>query len=85
MAIETETSLSPPVIFLLTVPRRCYFVALCCYLCLSLPTGVFVSRSLVVTCWESADLLALLYVKFSCAFVTFPYDDLGPVWYLKGP
>ena len=38
--------------------------------------------SLVVTCWERADLLALLYVMFSCVFVTFPYDVLGQVWYL---
>ena len=27
-------------------------------------------------------LLALLYVMFSCAFVTFPYGFLGQVWYL---
>ena len=43
---------------------------------------MFVTSSLVVTCWERADLLALLYVKFSCAFVTFPYGVLGEVWYL---
>ena len=29
--------------------------------------------SLVVTCSEKADFLALLYVMFSCVFVTFPY------------
>ena len=34
------------------------------------------------TSWERADLLALLYVMFSCGFVTFPYDVLGQVWYL---
>ena len=37
--------------------------------------------SLVVTCWEKADLLALLYVMFSCVFVTFPYGVLDWVWY----
>ena len=37
---------------------------------------------LVVTCWERADLLALLCVTFSCAFVTFPYGVLGQVWNL---
>ena len=37
--------------------------------------------SLVVTCWERADLLALLCVMFSCDFVTFPYGVLGQVWY----
>ena len=37
--------------------------------------------SLVVTCWERADLLALLCVMFSC-FLTFPYGVLGHVWYL---
>ena len=35
----------------------------------------------VVTCWERADLLALLFVMFSCVFVTFPYGILGQVWY----
>ena len=35
--------------------------------------------SLVVTCWESAGLSALLYVMFSCVFVTFPYGVLGQV------
>ena len=41
-----------------------------------------VHGSLVVTCWVRADLLALLYVMFSCVFVTFPYCVLGLVWYL---
>ena len=36
--------------------------------------------SLVVASCERADLLALLYVMFSC--VTFPYGVLGQVWYL---
>ena len=49
-----------------------------CYLCF-----VFVMLcSLVVTCWEMANLLALLYVMFSCVFVTFPCGILGQVWYL---
>ena len=38
--------------------------------------------TIVVTCWERADLLALLYVMFYCVFVTFPYGVLGQVWYL---
>ena len=29
-----------------------------------------------------ADPLDLLYVMCSCAFATFPYGDLGQVWYL---
>ena len=41
-----------------------------------------VSCSLVVTYWERADLLALLYMMFSCVFVTFPYGVLGQVWYM---
>ena len=41
-----------------------------------------VSFSLVVTCWENANLMALLNVLFSCVFVTFPYDELGQVWYM---
>ena len=38
--------------------------------------------SLAVTCWERADVLALLYVMFYCIFVTFPCGVLGQVWYL---
>ena len=34
---------------------------------------------LVVTCWERADLL---FVMFNCVFVTFPCGILGKVWYL---
>ena len=33
---------------------------------------------LVVTCWERADLLALVYDV--CDFVTFPCGILGQVW-----
>ena len=47
-----------------------------CYAVLS------VSCRLVITCWERADLLASLFVMFSCVFVTFPYDVLGQVRYL---
>ena len=35
---------------------------------------------LVVTCWERADLLALV-VMFNCIFATFPCGILGQVWY----
>ena len=38
--------------------------------------------SLVVTCWERADLLALLYVMFKCVFITFPCGVLGQMWCL---
>ena len=38
--------------------------------------------SRLVSCWERANLLALLYEMFSCVFVTFPYGVLGQVWYL---
>ena len=38
--------------------------------------------SLVVTCWERADLLALLYVMFYCVFVTVLCGVLGQVWCL---
>ena len=36
-----------------------------------------VSCSLVVACWERANLLVLLYSMFSCVFVTFPCGVLG--------
>ena len=38
---------------------------------------------LVVTCWEMADLLTLLYMVVSCAFVTLPYGVLDQVSYLN--
>ena len=41
-----------------------------------------VHYSLVVTCWERTDLLALLYEMFYSVFVTFQCDVLGQVWYL---
>ena len=44
---------------------------------------VYVHCSIVVTCWERADLLALLYVMFYCVFVTFLYAVLGQVWGLS--
>ena len=58
-------------VFLLTVPRLCFFcwsvllvmlhVGVCCAV-------VSVPCSLVVTCWERADLLAVMFV----VFVIFP-------------
>ena len=38
-----------------------------------------VSTSRIVTCCEMADLSAILYLMFSCAFVTFPLGVLGQV------
>ena len=38
--------------------------------------------SLVVTYLERVDFLALLYVMFSCVFVSFPLGFLGQVGYL---
>ena len=55
-----------------------------CYLCLSLSLSyclVYFCRP-VITCWVRADHLALLYVNFSCVFVTVPHDVLGHLWYL---
>ena len=49
---------------------------------MSLPSVMFVYCSLVVTCWERADLLALLCVTFFGDFNTFLYGVLGQVWYL---
>ena len=52
-----------------------------CHVCLC-HTLLSVSCSLVVTCWERADLFAILCVMLSCVFVTFPYGVLGQMWYL---
>ena len=69
--------------YLLTVPRLCYFCGsfLVFVFCVGL---VFLSGhcSLVVTCWERADLLAFLCVMFYCVFVTFPCNVLERVWCL---
>ena len=40
------------------------------------------SCSLVVTYWARADLLAPLYVTFSCVYITFPNCVLSHVWNL---
>ena len=45
-------------------------------------TLLSVHFSLVVTCWERANLLALLSVIFIVFFVTFTYGVLSKVWYL---
>ena len=82
--VGTKTSLSPPVeVFLLTVPRRCFlcgsillFMFRVCHAFLS------VHCSLVVTCWESAGLLALLYMMLYCVFLTFPCGVQSKMWYV---
>ena len=48
-----------------------------CYLC-------FMSAILLsvpCTCWETAELLAVLCVMFSNVSVSFPYGVLGQVWH----
>ena len=81
-----KTSLSHPVkIFLLTVPKRCFFCGsflLFLFRVCRCHEFLSVHCSLLVTCWERADLLALLYVMFSCVFVTSPCGVLGQVWCL---
>ena len=69
-------------IFLLTNPRRCFFCGpfvlfLSCFVMLSCTS---VSGYLVVTCWERADLLALVCdVLWRCHF---PICILDQVWCL---
>ena len=46
-------------------------------ICVSCFTVLSILCSIAVTYWERADLLALLYVMFSCVYVTFPYGVLG--------
>ena len=45
------------------------------------PAFASVNCCLVVTCWEGADLLALVSDVY-CIFVTFPCGILCQVWYL---
>ena len=42
--------------------------------CLSFYNVMFVPCGLVITCWERADVLALLCLMFPCVFAIFPYD-----------
>ena len=53
----------------------CYFIRVCL-------AFLSVHCSLVVICWERANLLTLLFVMFYCVFVTFPCGVLGQMWYL---
>ena len=53
----------------------CVFVSCVCHAFAS------VHCCLVVTCWERADLLALVD-DFYLIFITFPFDILGQTWYL---
>ena len=64
---------------LLTVARLCVFVDPFCYLrfVFVCHTVLSVPCSFVVTCLESDDVFALLYVMFTCVFVTLPYSVLG--------
>ena len=60
---------NPPVNISLTVPRQCFFCG--SFLLVMLHVGVCcavvsVPCSLAVTCWERADLLAAIFVMFSC-------------------
>ena len=50
-----------------------------CVTCLSVILSV--PYSFVVTCWERANLLALL-CDFSCGFIPSRYGVQGQVWYL---
>ena len=51
----------------------------CLVFAMSLCASVYMC--FVVTCWERADLLALVCGVY-CEFVTFPIGILGQVWYL---
>ena len=78
-----QTCLSPPVFFTnrSKAVLLLWIIFVNCVLCVC-RTVLSVPCSLLVTYWERADLLALLYVMFSCVFVTFPYGVLGQIWYL---
>ena len=45
------------------------------FICVSCLSAIL--SCLFFTCCEMADLLALLYVVFSCVYGTFPYGVLG--------
>ena len=68
-------------IFLLTVPRRYFFCGSFCVMSCVCHAFVSVLCCLVVTCWERADLLALVGDVY-CIFFFFSCGILGQVWYL---
>ena len=45
-------------------------------------TVLSVPCSLVITCWERAELFGSLVYDVSLCFVTFPYHDSGKMLYL---
>ena len=63
--------------------RRTSFVEHLCCVCVSCVSHAFASIHccLVVTCWERADILALVGYVY-CIFVTFLCGILDQVWYL---
>ena len=73
----------PPVIFLLTVPRWCFFCGsfllfefrVCLSQCLVFHAAVWSPAGKWLTSW-------LYYLMFPCIFVTFPYGVLGQESYL---
>ena len=70
-------------IFFTDLSKRCFFCGFFLLLTFRVCNIVMsVHCSLVVTCRERASLLALLYLMFSCVFVTFPCGALGKVRYL---
>ena len=74
---KTTCSLSPPVKMVYwPLHGGASFVDPFCYLCFVFV--MCVHCSLVVTCWERANFLALLYVRFLC-FFHFPIWCLGSV------
>ena len=58
---------SKEVLLVDTVSYLYMFHVCLCYAILSVPC------SLLITCWQRADLSPLLCVVFSCVFVSFPY------------
>ena len=74
--LKCETGLSPSVKYI-------YFYCGSLVLFMSCVCHAFVSVHccLVVTRWERADLLALVFT-LNCVFVTFPCGILGQMWYL---
>ena len=57
------------------------FVSLLFHVCLYY-TDLSVPRTIVITCWDRTDRLALLCVIFPWVFVTSLYGVSDPVWYL---
>ena len=79
---DRDSGLSPTVIYITDRSKAVLLLwIMCVFVYCVAHDFTSVHCCLLVTCWERADLLALVGDVY-CTFVTFPCGILGQVWYL---